>query len=186
MRGSRMRLWTAAGVLASALALGPFALGANPAADNDFAPIMGELRSDVAYAADLRTQARSAGDSVRENCVFSQLSKIMEAVKAAELAQQGWEIARDHGNEAAQATQLERGRAALALAQGYRSDAAACVGREVGLVSARNGQSTVTVETTVRADDPQAGPVESWVIRPPRLDLAIGPAPFASPFQPIM
>lgn len=186
MNGSRKPLWTVAGgILAAALAIGPVAMGAGSdgrSESAEFGPVLSEMRSAVAHTSDLRTLSDKAGDKIKETCVYERLRGMMQAVSSAEVAQVAWEsaLARNDG-EAAKA-EVGRAQQALELVRKMRNEADNCVGKELEKGSSATGSKTiVTVESTVREDDPYAGPKEFWKVRPAVLDLPGRPIP-ASPF----
>ncbi|MCS6912402.1 MAG: hypothetical protein RMK29_07775 [Myxococcales bacterium] len=177
------RFWPVAAGLLGGAVWGALASGAGRGGGGDFAAILAEMRSGVAHTAELRAQAERGGDRVKSTCVYDALRGMMQAVSSAEVAQVAWESARARGDEAAAAAELERAQRALELLRRLRAQGDSCVGRELARPEVGTpGTTTVTVETTVRDDDPHAGPAESWAIRPPRLDLP-GRAVPASPFR---
>jgi hypothetical protein len=186
MNGRRSeRRWIAAGACASALLAGAVALGAAERATGDFAVIVGEMRNAVAHASEIRAQAERGGDPIKGRCAYESLRGMMTAVDSTEVAQVAWESAKARGDEAAALAELQRAQGALELVRKMRNDSDNCVGRELARGGAPGvaGTTTVTVESTVRDDDPNAGPVESWAIRPARLELPASALP-ASPFRP--
>ena len=184
MNGRRSeRRWIAAGVCAGALFAGAVALGAGERAGGDFPAILGEMRNAVAHAAEVRAVADRGGDAIKGRCAYESLRGMMTAVDSTEVAQVAWESAKARGDEAAAQAEIVRAQGALDLVRRMRNDADTCVGREIAKEGPGvAGATTVTVETTVRDDDPNAGPVESWAIRPARLELPASALP-ASPFR---
>lgn len=182
MNGSRLRSW----ILAGCLSAGAFFLGgslivrAAERNESDFAGILAEMRNAVAHTSDMRTRADRTGDRVKETCAYERLRGMMQSVESTQIAQVAWEGAKARGDEAAAAQELQRAQQALELVRRMRNEADNCIGRELATVS-NSGTTTVTVESTVRDDDPNAGPPQSWVIAPPALNIPDRPLP-ASPF----
>ncbi len=182
IRTSRARAWMLAAFLAGgALTLGSLARGASDKPDSDFGVILSEMRNAVAQAADLRASADRGGDRIRETCAYERLRGMMQAVDSTQIAQVAWEGDRARGDETAAAAEVTRAQQALELVRRMRNEADQCVGRGTLSRVASNTATTVTVESNVPDDDPNAGPVESWAVRPPRLELSGRPLP-ASPF----
>jgi hypothetical protein len=172
-----MRAWMMAGLACGFLALfslGPRAFGASDKPDSEFGGILSEMRSAVALTADLRAQADRSGDKIRETCAYERLRGMMQAVDSTQIAQVAWEGAKARGDEAGAAAEVARAQQALDLVRRMRNEADQCVGgRELTRV-AGNTATSVTVETNVADDDPNAGPVEAWAVPPPRLELSAG------------
>lgn len=186
MKGRRSeRRWIAAGACASALfgvVGGAIALGAAEPT-GDIQVILGEMRSAVGHTSEIRAQADRGGDPIKARCAYDSLRGILAATSSAEVAQVAWESARARGDEAAAQVEVQKAQTALDLVRRLRNEADNCVGRELarGEVAA-SGATTVTVESNVRDDDPNAGPAEAWTLRPTRLELPASALP-ASPFR---
>ena len=175
MTRSRTRTWTlSAGLFVGALVGGSLALAASGRPDqptSDFPTVLAEMRSAVASTADIRTRADRGGDRIKETCAYERLRGMMQAVESTQIAQVAWEGAKARGDEAAATAEMQRAQQALELVRRMRAEADNCVGRELERGAGIAGQTVVTVESNVPDDDPNAGPREGWVIRPPRLDL---------------
>jgi hypothetical protein len=176
--------WTLAGLCASALLGGAVAAVAAERTAGDFPAILGEMRNAVAHASDIRAQSDRGGDAIKARCAYEVLRGMMQAVDSTQVSQVAWESARARGDEAAAQAEVARAASALELVRRMRNEADNCVGRDAARAggAAVTGVTTVTVESTVRDDDPNAGPVEAWAIRPPRLELPVDALP-ASPFR---
>ena len=179
----RTRSWfLATGLSVSALIGGGLALAADtPPPESDFGSVLSEMRSAVAHTSDLRTRADHGGDRIKETCVYERLRGMMQAVDSAQVAETEWEGAMARGDQAGSNAEIQRAQEALTLVRQMRNEADNCIGKELALSSVANGATVVTVESNVREDDPNAGPVESWTVRPPRLELP-EPVIAASPF----
>lgn len=182
MTGSKKPFLTAAAALCLAgLGYGPIALGAAGDRDNDFSPILTEMRSAVAHTSDMRALSDKAGDKIRETCVYERLRGMMQAVESTQVSQTAWESAMARGDQEAAKAELGRAQQALELVRRMRNEADNCVGKELERSAPGSSKTIVTVETNVREDDALAGPMEWWKVRPARLELPGRPVP-ASPF----
>ena len=181
-QASRTRAWLVAGGLAcSLIGLGALAHGAGDKPESEFGAILSEMRNAVAQTADLRAQADRGGDRIRETCAYERLRGMMQAVDSTQIAQVAWEGDKARGDEAAASVDLGRGQQALELVRRMRNEADQCVGGTELSRVASNGLTTVSVESNVPDDDPNAGPHESWAVSPPRLELtdrALAASPF--------
>lgn len=181
MTRSRKFITAAAALVTAALAFGPIAQGAGGEGETDFSPVLTEIRSAVAHTADLRTMSDKAGDKIKETCVYERLRGMMQAAESTQVSQTAWESAVARNDPEAAKAELARAQQALELVRRMRNEADNCVGKELERAAPGSSRTTVTVESNVRADDPLAGPVEWWKVRPARLELPGRPIP-ASPF----
>lgn len=172
-----------AGGLLGALACYTLAVAA-PAdrPETNFDPILSEMKDAVAQTAEDRVRSDRSGDKLRETCLYERLREMLQALETTQVAKVNWEGASARGDAATASGERQRAQEALTLVRRLRNEADRCIGGQE-LSRLEHGSAVlVTVESNVPTDDPNAGPAESWAVRPPRLDIP-GRAAAASPFQ---
>lgn len=186
----RSRLLRRASLVGAALALG---LGGAPQAAPpatttpaaarpavEFPAALAELRSALGQAVTLRKAASERGDKLKETCIYERQRALAQVVESAQAASVAWEAANARSDQNAARAEQARLVKALELGRQHREAAESCVGNDLAV---RPRATSVTVDAPKIGDDPQAGPSESWTVRPARLELPSRPNP-ASVFRP--
>lgn len=167
-----------------AVALTGFEPGATaapaPPETPSFTTAVSELRATVTQVQALRKQAGERGDKVKEACLYERQRALSQIVDSSQEAQVAWEAATKKGDKEKARTEEERLKKALELGRSLRGEAESCVGGELKTGSR---PTTVTVSGPKVGDESQAGPSETHVNKPLRLELPSRPNP-ASAFRP--